>query len=163
MLSKMNARVVTPSKLTLPTVTAFLTKFKLCQALYRNPCFTTPLLSTASHIWTWCDPQLPFSVMFLPFHCRNAAILKPTGGSQFTSLARNDRNLCYGRQTGRAAVWIGQPVDINGMCKWSHLLSEGAEQCQGSAAEGVLQHEKHSHKKHTLTTTPAELWLEALK
>lgn len=166
--------LVAPSKPKLmhPIVISFLSKFKLCQALYRSPfrrpqsriCVLQPCawplfclqLYTHEHDVTL---NSSFSVIFLPFHCRNASILKPTGGSQLTSIARNDRNLCYGRQKDRAAV---QPVDILGMCKWSQLLAEGVEQCQGSAAGGVLQHEKHAHE-NTVTTTPAEFWLEALK
>lgn len=83
---------------------------------------------------------------------------RPTGGSQPTSLARNARDLCYGRQTGEAAVQIGQLLDILGMCKWSQLLAEGVERCQGSAAGGgcvcVWHHEKPKcTHKHTYNST----------
>lgn len=98
---------------------------------------------------------------------RDAAILKsraagPQVGHSLLALARNARDLCYGRQTGRAAVQIGQTLDIQGMCKRSLLAAEGVERCQGSAAEGVRRHEKHPHTK-THITSPAELQQRALE
>lgn len=105
-----------------------------------------------------------------PFFCslyhRNVAILKPRAagpqvGHSLLALARNARDLCNGRQTGRAAVQIGQTLDIQGMCKRSRLVAEGVEQCQGSAAEGVRHHGKHPHTKtHTHNISSRELWSE---
>lgn len=59
------------------------------------------------------------NVLPLQKHCyfKSPSSPPPTGGSQLTSLARNVKDVCYERQTGRAAVQIGQMGDIQGMCK----------------------------------------------
>lgn len=84
----------------------------------------------------------PFLSRFLPpqKHCYfKTPSSRPTGGVTAYQLSQKMPEICaMGRQTGRAAVQIGQTVDIPGMCKRSQLLAEGAEWCQGSAVgEGV--------------------------
>lgn len=62
----------------------------------------------------------PFVIRFLlpQEHCYlKTQSSRPTGGSQLTSLARNPKDLCYGSKRDRAAVQIGQTLDIQGMCK----------------------------------------------
>lgn len=124
----------------------------LCLRLYRNEHGVT----LDSH----------FLLRFLPpqKHCYfKTPGSRPTGGSQLTSLARNARDLCYGRRMGRAAVQIGQTVDILGMCKWSQLLAEGAERCQGSAAGGVWRHELHAHTQQNLQSSSWGLWSKIMQ
>lgn len=105
----------------------------------------------------------PFLQHFLPLlkHCYfRTASSRPTGGSQLTSLARNARDLCYGRQTGRAAVQIGQTVDIRRMCHRSQLLGGGVEPCRGSAAgrggacDNTRNVQTHAHPKFSTVGTP---------
>lgn len=103
----------------------------LCLQLYRHEYALT--LSSSSLL----------NVLPLQKHCYfKSPSSPPTGGSQLTSLARNVRDVCYERQTGRAAVQIGQMGDIRGMCKWSQFLTQGVS---GLSCWGVCDTTSNMH------------------
>lgn len=104
----------------------------------------------------------PFLSRFLPpqKHCYfKTPSSRPTGGVTAYQLSQKMPEICaMGRQTGRAAVQIGQTVDILGMCKRSQILAEGAEWCQGSAVGGVCDTTSNVHTQQHLQSSSWELW-----